>query len=126
MTHSIRGDKSICLPVSSEAEYKAIIADNNTFREYILQTSEKYPEIFPLEMKKGFSFHDWVKSSKQQLPMRRIKLKENEYLLMVWMPMAATIWLTRLGFLYLFSPWEVEGISLLPLSLFKLLPKRWC
>ena len=78
MTQSIKGDKSICLPVSCEAEYKAIMADNNTFREYILQTLEKYPEIFPLEMKKGFSFHDWVKSSKQQLPLRRIKLKENE------------------------------------------------
>ncbi len=77
MTHSIRGDKSICLPIASEAEYKAIIADNNIFREYIHQTLEKYPEIFPLEMKKGFSFHDWVQSSKQQLPMRRIKLKEN-------------------------------------------------
>ena len=44
MTNPIRGDKSICLPVASEAEYKAIIADNNLFREYILQTLEKYPE----------------------------------------------------------------------------------
>ncbi len=77
MTRSIRGDKSICLPVASEAEYQAIIVDNNTFREYILQILAKYPEIFPIEMEKGFSFHDWVISSKQQLPMRRIKLKEN-------------------------------------------------
>lgn len=77
MTHSTRGDKSICLPVASEDEYKLIIADNNLFREYVLQVLEKSPEIFPIEMKTGFSFHDWVISSKQQLPMRRIKLKEN-------------------------------------------------
>ncbi len=77
MTHSTKGDKSISLPVASEAEYKIIINNNNTFREYILQVLEKYPEIFPIEMKRGFSFHDWVTSSKQQLPMRRIKLKEN-------------------------------------------------
>ena len=76
MTHSTKGDKSICLPVAREAEYKTIINDNNTFRAYILQVLAQYPEIFPIEMKKGFSFHDWVISSKQQLPMRRIKLKE--------------------------------------------------
>ncbi len=71
MTHSIRGDKSICLPVASEEEYKTIIADNNLFRQHLIQVLEKSPEIFPIEMKKGFSFHDWVISSKQQLPMRR-------------------------------------------------------
>jgi hypothetical protein len=69
--------QSICLPIGNEAEYKAVINDNNTFREYILQVIEQYPEIFPVEMKKGFIFHDWVISSKQQLTMRRIKLKEN-------------------------------------------------
>ena len=77
MPQSIRGDKSICLPVAIEAEYKAIANDNNTFRQYISQLLDQYPEIFPVEVKKGFSFHDWVISSKQQLPMRRIKLKEN-------------------------------------------------
>jgi len=46
--------QSICLPIGNEAEYKAVINDNNTFREYILQVIEQYPEIFPVEMKKGF------------------------------------------------------------------------
>jgi hypothetical protein len=77
MRHSVRGDKSICLPVASEEEYKTIITENNLFRQHLIQILEKSPEIFPIEMKKGFSFHDWVISSKQQLPMRRIKLKEN-------------------------------------------------
>ncbi len=29
-------------------------------------------------MNQGFSFHDWVVSTKQQLPMRRIKLNQTE------------------------------------------------
>ena len=74
---STRGDKSICLPVVDEARYKQIIADNNAFRAYILQVGANHPEIFPPALEKGFCFHDWVFSLKQQLPMRRIKLKEN-------------------------------------------------
>lgn len=77
MAVSIRGDKSICLPVNSEEQYRQLIADNPNFRAYLLQIYTKYPEIFPTGMDEGFCFHDWVVSSKQQLPMRRIKLKEN-------------------------------------------------
>lgn len=77
MAVSIRGDKSICLPVSNEGEYRQLITNNPNFRAYLLQLYTQYPEIFPAEMDKGFCFHDWVVSSKQQLPMRRIKLKEN-------------------------------------------------
>ncbi len=77
MELSTRGDKSICLPVTSEEEYQNIIADNRTFRQYICETWANYPEIFPAELEKGFSFHDWVFSLKQQLSMRRIKLTEN-------------------------------------------------
>ena len=77
MAVSIRGDKSICLPVSSEEQYRQLINDNSNFRAYLWQLYAKYPEIFPAAMDKGFCFHDWVVSSKQQLLMRRIKLKEN-------------------------------------------------
>ena len=77
MAVSIRGDKSICLPVEGEEQYRQLFTVNHIFRAYLLQLYAKYPEIFPSEMNKGFSFHDWVVSSKQQLPMRRIKLKEN-------------------------------------------------
>ena len=58
MTPPIRGDKSICLPVASEEKYKTIITDNNLFRQYLIQVVEKYPEIFPIGMKKGFSSPD--------------------------------------------------------------------
>lgn len=77
MTVSIRGDKSICFPVSSEEQYRQLITDNSNFRAYLSQLYAQYPEIFPAAMGKGFCFHDWVVSSKQQLPMRRIKLKDN-------------------------------------------------
>lgn len=78
MAVSIRGDKSICLPVESEEQYRQLIADNPNFRAYLLQVYTKYPEIFPTGMDEGFSFHDWVVSSKQELSMRRIKLKTNQ------------------------------------------------
>ena len=77
MAVSIRGDKSICLPVESEEQYRQLITDNFNFRTYLSQLYTKHPEIFPTDMDKGFCFHDWTVSSKQQLPMRRIKLKEN-------------------------------------------------
>ncbi len=44
---------------------------------YIAQTFTKYPELFPTELEGGFWFDDFVFSTKQQLPIRRIKLKEN-------------------------------------------------
>ncbi len=77
MGDSVRGDKSICLPVTSEKQYRQIIKDANAFRQYIAQTCNKHPEIFPTELEQGFWFHDFVFSTKQQLPLRRIKLKEN-------------------------------------------------
>ena len=78
MAVSTRGDKSICLPVRSEEQYRQLIANNTSFRAYILQISPTYPEIFPHGMNQGFCFHDWVVSTKQQLPMRRIKLNTTQ------------------------------------------------
>ena len=75
MAVSVRGDKSICLPVGSEEQYQQLIADNHNYRAYLLQVYGKYPEIFPRDMEVCFSFHDWVVSRKQELSMRRIKLK---------------------------------------------------
>ena len=78
MAVSIRGNKSICLPVSNEEQYRQIITDNPSFRAYLLQLYTTYPEILTAGMDKGFCFHDWVVSSKQELSMRRIKLKANQ------------------------------------------------
>jgi len=78
MSDSIRGDKSICLPVESEAQYRDIIFNPEGFRQYVIQIQSQYPELFPDSIEQGFWFHDFVISSKQQLPTRRIKLKQNQ------------------------------------------------
>jgi len=78
MAVSIRGDKSICLPVENEKQYRDIILDAEAFRQYVLDQWQKQPELFPHALDKGFWFHDFVVSIKQQLPIRRIKLKEDQ------------------------------------------------
>ncbi len=78
MGDSIRGDKSICLPVENEKQYRDIIFDAEAFRQYVLDKWQKHPELFPDSLEPGFWFHDFVVSTKQQLPIRRIKLKENQ------------------------------------------------
>ena len=40
-----RGNKSICLPVESEEQYRQLIIDNDNFRAYLLQLYATYPEI---------------------------------------------------------------------------------
>ncbi len=71
MGDSIRGDKSICLPVESEKQYRDIIFNAEAFRQYVIQMGQKHPELFPNSIEQGFWFHDFVISSKQQLPIRR-------------------------------------------------------
>ena len=44
----------------------------------LYQMIEKYPEIFPEEIEKGYKLHGFVESSRQKLKMRRIRLKENK------------------------------------------------
>jgi len=68
------GNKSICLPVLSEATYKTLISEPTRFRNYINLWLAKSPEIFPVEMATGFWFHDIVTSRKLDLRMRRIQL----------------------------------------------------
>jgi len=68
------GNKSICLPVLSEATYKTLISEPTRFRNYLNLWLAKSPEIFPVEMATGFWFHDIVTSRKLDLRMRRIQL----------------------------------------------------
>ena len=78
MGESIRGDKSICLPVEIETQYRDILFNPKAFRPYVIQKISQAPELFPDSIEQGFWFHDFVISSKQQLPTRRIKLKQNQ------------------------------------------------
>jgi hypothetical protein len=71
---NLRG-KSICLPCESEAEYRQCVADAAQFRQFLENSWSHYPELFPAEFGHGFKLHDSYRSLKQDLHLRRIKLK---------------------------------------------------
>ena len=69
------GTKHICLPFTSEAQYRAYVDDPAQYRQYLTQMLHQYPELFPKSMDQDFTFHDSYVSIKQDLIVRRIKLK---------------------------------------------------
>ena len=69
------GTKHICLPFPSEAQYRAYVDDPAQYRQYLTQMLRQYPELFPKAMDQGSTFHDAYMSVKQDLPVRRIKVK---------------------------------------------------
>jgi len=71
---NLRG-KSICLPCESEAEYRQCVDDAGRFRQFVEKMWQQHPELFPAEFSKGFKLHDSYRSVKQDLCLRRIKLK---------------------------------------------------
>jgi len=70
-----RKPKSICLPFASESEYETCMADSDACRAYLQKMYASHPELFPQALAKGFSFTGFLHSKKQNLTMRRIKLK---------------------------------------------------
>ncbi len=72
----IKRSKTICINFPSEVFYQEYIDDHNKFRAFLTDTYERFPEIFPSDFIKGFTFHDIIKSEKLKgFKMRRIKLK---------------------------------------------------
>ncbi|MBX7218543.1 MAG: hypothetical protein K1Y36_01215 [Blastocatellia bacterium] len=69
-------EKSICLPVASEAEYDIQVEQPAEFRAYLMTVITQPPELFPGEIGGGFRFHGWVKSKKLGARMRRIVISE--------------------------------------------------
>lgn len=72
------GDKTICLPFASEEHYQQCLADRGIGRQYLEQLWQQHPELFPAEMDQGFSFYGTYASAKQQLNLRRIKLRATQ------------------------------------------------
>jgi hypothetical protein len=68
-------NKYICLPFASEAQYRAYVDDPAQYRQYLTQMRRQYPELFPTAMDQGCTFHDCYLSVKQDLSVRRIKVK---------------------------------------------------
>jgi len=69
------GNKYICLPFTSEAQYRAYVDDPAQYRQYLTQMLCQYPELFPNAMGQGYTFHDAYVSVKQDLLVRRIKVQ---------------------------------------------------
>ena len=68
------GNKHICLPFASEAQYREYVDNPAQYRQYLTQMLRQHPELFPKGMDQGFTFHDAYVSVKQDLIVRRIKL----------------------------------------------------
>jgi hypothetical protein len=69
------GNKPICLPFASEALYREYVDHPAQYRQYLSEMRRQYPELFPQDMDQGFPFHDAYVSVKQDVIVRRIKLK---------------------------------------------------
>jgi hypothetical protein len=71
---NLRG-KSICLPCESEAAYRHCVDDAGRFRQFVETMWHHHPELFPTAFSQGFKLHDSYHSVKQDICLRRIKLK---------------------------------------------------
>lgn len=77
-TRGIAGDKTICLPIEEGIEYDVLVQSPHEYRAYLDKMMEKYPELFPLEMEKGYKLQGLLISKRQNLITRRIRLKANK------------------------------------------------
>ena len=72
------GDKTICLPIEKGINYTELVKDREAYRKYLNSQIEKYPELFPEGIEKGYRFHGLVESLRQDLKTRRIYLPSSE------------------------------------------------
>jgi len=70
-----KASKRIILPMS-RAAYESLIGDAKTFREYLDQMIEAYPELFPPSIEGGYKLHGKRRPSKKmpEVTLRRIQL----------------------------------------------------
>src|SRR5229473_6669851 len=67
------GNKHICVPFTSEAQYREYVDTPAQYRQYLTQMLSQHPERFPKGMDQGFTWHDSDASVKQDLSVRRIQ-----------------------------------------------------
>lgn len=70
--------KHICLPFASEEQYSECVADPGKYREFLAAQFKNHPELFPARFSEGYQFHSQYRQKKQELVIRRIKLKATE------------------------------------------------
>jgi len=74
-TRSSRGHRTICLPIKEE-DYLPIVNDPKAFRLTIDDCFRQTPELFPVNFALGYELKDLRVSTKQEVPLRRILLKD--------------------------------------------------
>lgn len=67
--------RTICLPCTEE-DYRTRVEDAHKFRDWLQQSFASHPELFPEGFAQGFHMVDCRTSKKQQLPLRRIELRD--------------------------------------------------
>src|SRR5213080_212153 len=75
-TRSSRGHRTICLLVSEDA-YAQAVNDPAKFRALLDEAFRTTPELFPPNFARGYELKDDRVSVKQEIPIRRILLKDN-------------------------------------------------
>ena len=74
MAGSARGMHTICLPILEE-EYRRSVDDASQFRRMVDRYYEQIPELFPEGFSKGYELKDWHESTKMQIKIRRVELR---------------------------------------------------
>ena len=72
-----KDNRSICLSFSEE-DYSKIVRDTSLFRKELDWSFEETPELFPEGFAQGYQLKDIRESKKQELPIRRILLRNGE------------------------------------------------
>jgi hypothetical protein len=70
-----RGSKTICIPFESEEHYRRCLEETSSCRQHIESISQQHLELFPRGFEQGFIFKGTYHSTKQDVDLRRIKLK---------------------------------------------------
>jgi hypothetical protein len=68
----------ICLPFKSERRYAKYVANPARYRKFLTGQFKRHPELFPATFSGGYQFHSKYRQQKQDLILRRIKLKATE------------------------------------------------
>jgi hypothetical protein len=69
------GNKALCLPCASAAQYRDSVDYPTPYRQSLSQMLEQQPDLFPQDMGQGFRLHDAYASVKQDVIVRRMKLQ---------------------------------------------------
>ncbi len=77
MISSPRQNRTIVLNFTTEHNYCELLRDGPRFRSFLNAASVHSPELFPPLLHHGFHLHGFIYSIKQDLSIRRIRLKAN-------------------------------------------------